>query len=129
MFIEYQIADGRKISYDTYGSAITLSDIDAIAMIYAQTMHNQLPTHCFMHISVYSEFVRQMGAHTFMTSVPNYGQVVTYVMTGCGPLIVRPMPWAYDKFRLLIGTEHDYDRYNIDQVFEEIVLKDCEVAD
>lgn len=98
-------------------------------MIYAETMPEQLPTHCFMHVGIYSLFLQQMGHRAMISNTTYQGQLVTHIITGCGPLIVKPMPWAWDKFKLLIGTEKDYDRYNIDQVFEEVVMKDFDEAE
>lgn len=124
MLIQYYLADGQQISYDTHGEMMSLYHIDVIAMMYAEKRPNDLPTHVYMHVSVYKDLVMQLSTRATSTSEGVYTHL--QIWTSCGPLLVIPMPWAYDKFSVLVGKQEDYDRYNVDQVFEDVVLKDCE---
>lgn len=126
MHIEYQLADGQKISYyvDDY-TGPSLDDIEHLAMLYAEKRPTDLPTHIFMHVSVYSIFIKSLSLR--VSTVPATSEVqVLQINTGCGPLKVQAMPWAFNGFKMLVGKQEDYDRYDIDKVFEDVVLKDCE---
>ena len=125
MLIEYFLADGQKISYDTNGCIIDMSMINDIALTYAQMRPNDLPTDVFMHVSVYTDFAKACFTKPTLVPADSSPQCIV-VYTGCGPLRVHAMPWAFDGFKVLVGKREDYDRYDIDKIFEEVVLKDCE---
>lgn len=127
MLIEYFLADGQKISYDTGGCTLDMSMINDIAMMYAQCRPNDLPTDVFMHVSVYTDFIKTMMHKPIVIGMSDdIGMKVVRIATGCGVLDVHPMPWAFDGFKVLVGKREDYDRYDIDKVFEDVVLRGCE---
>jgi len=104
---------------------VSMSMIDDIALMYAKMRPNDLPTDVYMHVTVYTEFMRMLQ-HRITLTTPSDGVQNLIIHTGCGPLTAHAMPYAFDKFVMLIGKQEDYDRYFIDEVFEDIVLKDCE---
>jgi hypothetical protein len=126
MWIEYHLADGQEIKYhiDDY-TGPSLDDIERLAMMYAEKRPNDLPTDIFMHVSVYSVFIKSLSLRVSTIPVDS-GVQVLQINTGCGPLKVHAMPWAFQGFKMLVGKREDYDRYDIDKVFEDVVLKDCE---
>lgn len=126
MLIQYYLADGTDIKFDTGGNVVDMSMINDLAMLYAKARPNDLPTHIFMHVSLYSDFSKMMLSSNCMAVPGESGVLHLVVYTGCGPLIVIPQPWAFDKFLMLVGKQEDYDRYFLDEVFEATVLKDCE---
>jgi len=101
-----------------------LDHVDDLALMYAKMRPKDLPTDVFMHVSVYTEFVRQLQPRSSL--VPSDVAHVVQIVTGCGPLRVHAMPWAFQDFKVLVGKQEDYERYDIDKVFEDVVLKDCE---
>lgn len=125
MLIQYFLVDGQEIRYDTGGCIVDMGMINDLALMYAQMRPNDLPTDVFMHVSVYTDFVKMVSP--MVTTVPaDSGPQILQIYTGCGPLKVHPMPWAFMGFTVLVGKLEDYDRYDIDKVFEETVLKDCD---
>jgi hypothetical protein len=54
------------------------------------------------------------------------GSLTTAIHTCVGPLQIKIMPWASDAKLFMVGKIEDFERYDIDNVFEKVVLKDCE---
>ena len=125
MIIQYFLADGQEIVYDTGGNIICLDDINNIAMMYARARPNDLPTDVYMHPSVYSDFIKMFASAPRLVPEES-GPMLMAIATGCGVLKVHPMPWAFEGFKVLVGKREDYDRYDIDKIFEETVLAGCE---
>lgn len=123
MLIQYYLADGQEIRYDTNGCSIDLYAIDYMATQYAEKRPTDLPTHVFMHVAMYTDFIKMIQSRVNIVPV---GQTCVQILTSCGPLTLVPLPMAHDKFVILVGKQEDYDRYFLDQVFEETVLADCE---
>ena len=125
MLIEYYLADGQQITWETGSSIVDMHDVDGLTMMYAQKRPNDLPTDVYMHVSIYSNFVKGITPTSGIVPLDS-GPHIILVYTGCGPLRVHPMPWAFDGFKVLVGKQEDFDRYNIDKIFEDVVLRDCE---
>lgn len=126
MLIDYYLAStGYRVVYDTGGCELCASDICNIAMLWAQANPVDLPDSAFIHVSVYSNFVKMMNVPA--TSVP-VGAVPQFmqIWTGCGPLRVYPLPFGWTGPQVIVGKQEDYDEYDIDKVFEKVVLRDCE---
>jgi hypothetical protein len=125
MHIDYYLADGQRIIYQTYGDEVTLEDIDNLARIYTERRPDTLPSDVFMSLSVYHKFSRSFKPT--VTMVPaNSGPHVVQIWTSVGCLKVRPMPLAFNGFEVLVGRVKDYNLYDVDRIFEEIVLNECE---
>lgn len=124
MLIQYYLADGQEVKYDTGGYDVTMQTVDDLAMMYAQMRPKDLPTHVFMHVSIYSQFVKNIQPRVTTVSASDFH--IVQVVTGCGPLKIHAMPYAFDGFKMLVGKQEDYNRYDIDKAFEDVVLKDCE---
>lgn len=125
MLIQYKLADGQEIKYEIGHGVLCLNDIDNIVLMYCTKKPNDLPTHLFIHVTLYHCFITQFArqvSHYHRNSINN----VSRIETAAGPLEIVPLPVAFDKFQMLIGKQEDYNRYFLDEVFEETVLKDCE---
>ena len=125
MHIQYYLADGQEISYQTALDMPTVQDVDAVALQYAQKRHTVLPEFIFVSVRIYAHFITSMGVITgFYTSFP--GPQIMSIHTSVGPLQIRIMPWASDAKLFLIGKMDDFERYDIDKIFEDVVLAGCE---
>jgi len=122
MLIDFVTAEDKRIKWET-NSIITQHDIASVADMYALEHPNKLPTHVWMRADVYKEF-----------SLINKGSLMAYengqpcllVSTGCYLLFVKPLPYSFNKFSMMVGIQKDFDRYFLDEVFEETVLANCE---
>jgi hypothetical protein len=125
MLINYFLADGQEIKYETKFDWVTMEDVDQLALKYAELRPNDLPESVFINIRLLSEFSKMMGVGHFIGPYTPGPMIVSF-MTSVGPLKVIPKPYACDQCLLLVGKDEDFDRYDLDKVFEEVVLKDCE---
>jgi len=125
MHIQYYLSNGEEIDYVTAFDYVTLEDVDNIAMLVAKARPRSLPDSIFVSVRIYKNFMCQFGTMNHYVPITGVPQVVQ-INTCVGPLKVIPIPMASDAKLLLIGTREDYDRYDLDKVFEEVVLKDCE---
>jgi len=126
MLIEYISSEGIKMSYDTGDSVVTCEVISQIAMQYAESHTDRLPSHVFMNLHVFGEFSRSMFKGYTLHPDPIDGQLCMTLMVATGILIVKPIPAMYNEFTVVVGTENDLQNILVDKVFEEIVLKDCD---
>jgi hypothetical protein len=122
--IDFVTAAGKHIKYDTGGNILTSNDLNNIADYYAVEHPDILPTHVWMRADVYKEYASIHTNHHPI--VVEDGKPCLLISTGCGLLIVKPLPYGFNKFVVLVGTKEDYDHYFIDEVFEETVLNECE---
>ena len=120
--IIFKTVEGHNILYHLSGS-LTHSDINALAKWYCENHPDKLPTNVWIHPSIYMDFAAQLIKPTMAFED---GQPCLVVSTCAGILLIRPVPYSFDKFLLLLGTKEDYNNYFIDEIFEEICLKDCE---
>jgi hypothetical protein len=130
MLVEYITAAGQEIKYDisAYGDYVTLEAINDIARMYAQLHPQILPDSVFMHVDVMTDFVKLLGSKVTIVSSSNWFRDCQFIAvhTGCGVLTAYPLPWGWQGPKVLVGTREDYNEYDIDKIFEKIVLKDCE---
>jgi hypothetical protein len=127
MLIQYYIADGQEIIWHTSGDIPTLADIDGIALTYAQKCPNKLPDSVFVNVRIYSQMVSSLySSHQILMHDKPMGMTLLHIHTCVGVLKVIPMPYASDAKLFLVGRHEDFERYDIDKIFEEVVLKDCE---
>jgi len=126
MLIQYYTVDGQEVSYQTVADVPTMEDVNNVAIMYATKRPNVLPEYIFVSVRIYGQFVAQFNMYPSiqMCSLKDPWTMMQ-MMTAVGPLIIRCMPMAYDAKLFLIGREDDYERYDLDRVFEEVVLKDC----
>jgi hypothetical protein len=125
MLIDYYLADGQRIIHETAHSWVTMEDINALALIYAERCPDTLPTDVFMSLSVYGSLIRSLS-NAGGTVPVNSGYHVVQVWTSAGCLKVHPMPLAFKGFEVLVGRIEDYNVYDVDKIFEDIVLNECE---
>ena len=58
MLIQYYLADGQEIVYQTPLDMPTIQDVDNIALQYAEMRRNVLPEYIFVSVRVYAEIGR-----------------------------------------------------------------------
>jgi hypothetical protein len=114
-----------RISYDTGQYGVTSDVIDGLACAYAEVHPHKLPTHAYISLSTYREYMSNMFKS--QSVVMNNGGACMVCLTSVGVVIVQPMPAKYnDSFTVVVGTDDDLQLYLVDEIFEEVVLKDCE---
>jgi len=124
MLIQYYLADGQEINYQTVNDLPNLEEVNQVALMYAQLRQNVLPEWIFVSVRIYNNWVSSMGyAHGIYASAD---PTIQFMHTSVGTLKIRILPWASDAKLFLIGRADDYERYDLDRIFEEVVLKDCE---
>jgi len=121
MIIQYYISNGEEINYSTQTDYLTLQDINEIASLYVKKKPETLPDTIFINVRFYQPFFLNSMNYIQPQSSPNM-----YISTCAGLLLIKILPMMQDGKMLLIGKQEDWDRYDIDSVFEKTVLKDCE---
>ena len=124
MLIQYYLADGQEIVYQTPLDMPTIQDVDNIALQYAEMRRNVLPEYIFVSVRVYAEFMKGIGGTGYAPAA--IGPQIASIHSSVGILKIKIMPWASDAKLLLVGRMDDFERYDLDKIFEEVVLKDCE---
>ena len=125
MRIQYILADGQEIDYTCVGDVPTMADIDNLAKMYAQKCPKSLPDSVFISVRIYGDMMSSFYNPT-MFQDRGLGMNLVHIHSSVGVLKIIPVPYASDAKLILVGQRHDFDRYDIDKIFEEIVLKDCE---
>jgi len=127
MLIQYYLADGQEISYQTLMDMPTMEDVSNVALMYAEKRRTCLPQYVFVSARIYANFMAGIGIMTYggLGFAP-VGQQLLHIHTAVGPLAIQVMPWASDTKLFLIGNMDDFERYDVDKIFEDVVLKDCE---
>ncbi len=125
MLIDYVTAAGEEIKYDTGSGLLCQADLNDIAFIYAQKHPMILPDTVFMRVNVLTEFVKMTGNSLSVADINNTPTTMLFY-SGCGILAIKPLPWGWQGPEVLVGIKADFDKYDIDAIFEKIVLKDCE---
>lgn len=125
MHIQYYLADGQEINYQTAGEWPCMDDINQVALMYAQKRQNVLPHYIFVSVRILQQFLSSSGMYMGGGMLAPGPHIISF-MTAAGPLEVKVMPWASDGKLFLIGNMDDFERYDLDKVFEDVVLKDCE---
>lgn len=123
MQFDFISRDGQRIQYDIGNNVLCHSDIASMADEYAKLHPDKLPTHIWIKAGIYKDYALQHRGDTFAYED---GMPCLVVLTGCGFLFVKPLPYNFSKFNLLVGTKDDYNNYFIDEVFEETVLDGCD---
>ena len=124
MHIQYYLADGQEINYQTIMDMPTMEDVNNVARQYAQKRQDCLPEFVFVSARIYGSFM--MSIDGFMGVVYSLGPHIVGIHTAVGLLTIKIMPWATDTKLFLIGNMDDFERYDVDKIFEEVVLRDCE---
>jgi hypothetical protein len=122
MPLDFITSEGHRCQYQLSG-VLTHSDINWVADWYCQNHQDKLPTHVWLHPILYKDFA---AIHQNPVVAWDDGQPCLMLITGAGILLVKPVPYSFNKFLMLLGTREDYNNYFIDEIFEETVLKDCE---
>jgi hypothetical protein len=87
----------------------------------------------YMSQDIYTQFLKSMESNRLYTAngqPASVGLNVVSIYTSAGLLLVKPIPLMSNFCH--VGTHTTYDdlvRIQVDQMFEEIVLKDCEYVD
>jgi hypothetical protein len=127
MLIDYISSEGVRILYDTgIDRDVTTNDLDNVAQMYAHRHPDRLPTHIFMRLDVYGQYSKGMHKSYMLIADRIDGQVCPTLNSGVGILIIKPMPAMHKDLYIVVGTEKDLENILIDEVFEEVVLGDCE---
>ena len=126
MHIQYYLANGQEIDHVTPGQWPGMDDINAVALQYAMKRQDVLPQYLYVSVRIYTQVMHSLGGYIGMFNIVSMGNSALYINTAAGPIAVKVMPWASDAKLLLIGNEDDFERYDLDKIFEEVVLKDCE---
>jgi hypothetical protein len=126
--VDYYLNNGEQIQYMCPGDWPSVEDTNKIALEVAQRRPNSIPDTVFVNVRLYSYWISNFGMqHYGMASIAADGGLqYLQVWTAVGPLKVVVKPWACDAKLFLVGTDDDFERYDLDKVFEEVVLKDCE---
>jgi hypothetical protein len=127
--IQYYLVDGQEINYQCAGDMPTMEDVSNVAMMYATMRPRNLPDTIFCSVRIYSRFMQSMGAYYSTTPVLADANQAMCMHTSVGILKVLPMPMASDAKLFLIGTREDFDRYDIDKIFDEVVIQGKESKD
>lgn len=126
MLVQYYCANGAEISYQCSMDVPTMNDVDHIAMMYAERCPNRLPDTIYCSVRIYGTFINSFCSMGMAQTVQDGKVELLQIHTSVGPLVVKPMPMCYDAKQFLIGRQDDWDRYDVDKIFEDVVLKDCE---
>jgi hypothetical protein len=123
--VEYRLPDGHKFEYlidKTRG--ITTHDIDRLACMYFEHT-GKFPETVFIRYDLYRAYLQSTADTMKCVGIPEpSGFTVTRVWLTIGMVQVKPIVDAY--IPLLVGTQQDYDDNDLNWLFEEIVLADCE---
>ena len=94
MLIQYYLANGEEINYTCQGAiSPTLSDINNIALLYAQKCPRSLPDTIFVSVRVYSEFISHLYGAPPIYDYSRGALVLTF-SSSVGVLKIVPMPLA-----------------------------------
>jgi hypothetical protein len=123
--IEYRLPDGYKFEYliDKL-VGVTTNDIDRLACMYLEHT-GVFPETVFIRYDLYTAYVDSMTGIMRYNGAPlTNGFAVTQVWLTVGRVEIKPIVDAY--IPLLVGTQQDYDDNDLNWLFEEIILADCE---
>ena len=129
MRIEYRTVEGatiERIIDDERG--ITVDDVDCLAMQYYEKT-NRIPECVYIEACHYNKILKDMSSiHNYQHLKPLEIGVSSFlnvkIMTSMGAIQVQPI---YSSFiPVLVGTSFEYKDNDINTLFEEIILKDCE---
>ena len=123
--IEYRLPDGYVFEYMIdHSVGVTTNNIDSLICLYFEHTGN-LPETIFIRSDLWSKYICYMQGNAQYTALGTFsGAHIVSMWTSVGQVPVRTIADAY--IPLLIGTQRDYDDNNINWLFEEIVLADCE---
>jgi hypothetical protein len=124
MHIQYYLANGEEINFQTVSDIPTFEEVSQLALLVAQKKPKVLPKYVFINVRIYHMWVASLNIYGPPQVVP--GTNILQIWTAVGPLGIQIMPWASDAKLFMIGDEEDFERYDVDKIFEEVVLKDCE---
>lgn len=123
--VAYRLPDGHIFEYTIdHRIGITTGDIDRLACSYFEHTGN-LPETVFIRTDLCVKYVNSMVSIQRYTA-PNMSNGINHMSmwTSIGQVPVKTNDDAY--IPLLIGSQKDYDDNNVNWLFEEIVLRDCE---
>lgn len=124
--IAYRTSEGEIIKYIVSQDYATVSDIDQIALQYFEKTGRE-PEQVFMDIRWLSKLMHDMAPqmrHTSFNSAPSTVPSITSFWLSIGNVTVVPVSNSYTP--ILIGSRVEFDDNDINKIFEETVLKDCE---
>lgn len=123
--IQYRTIEGEVINYTIAQDYATVSDIDQIAMLYFEKTGRE-PEKVFMDVRWLSQLMNDMAPQyrgTQLNPTPGGHNVVSFWLS-MGNITVTPVSNSYTP--IFIGSKTEYDDNDINKIFEETVLKDCD---
>ena len=84
------------------------------------------PANIFIEFNLFTDYIKKMMKLTSMYSPINSSKGLTGVVIyfSAGPIPVIPILGPHVP--IFVGSKEEYDDNNLDAVFEQVVLKDCE---
>lgn len=123
MRIEYRTIEGKLITY-IIEDEITIDDINNITLQYTEKTYRQ-PEKIFIDAEAYSQLVKRIETENGgMWRSPNLGLNVLTLHLSIGTFTITPIGSSY--IPILVGTQVEFEDNNMNKIFEEVVLKDCE---
>jgi hypothetical protein len=123
MNILYRTIEGEVIEY-IIEEELTVSHIDRISMMYYEKT-SRIPDCIFIDMAHYARLINKIGQRIHGPTAAPFGSTVLGFQLSMGFCRVEPMLCSY--IPILAGSRVEYDDNNFNKIFEETVLKDCEV--
>lgn len=125
--VQYRLPDGHIFEYVIdHSVGITSEMIDDLTREYFDHT-GQVPEIVFVRTDMYVNYLRNLigvARYSGYDAQSALGMNSLIFWSSIGQVAIRTVPDAY--IPLLIGTQRDYDDNNINWLFEETILKDCE---
>jgi len=124
--VEYYTAEGQLIEYQLTGDII--QDLDNVARLYYENT-NRFPEYIFMDTVFYADMCKKLFVQAgyvngaFSNNIPVSHNTIS-IWLSTGNFNVKPIPELYCT--IFVGSKTEMEQNNIDKLFEDIVLKDCD---
>jgi hypothetical protein len=126
MLIEYRTIEGEIIKCRIDPErGVTISDIDYLAMEYFEKT-NREPQLAFLSYPTMANILKSTAPHYVAASTGTYGIGMSVSSFNLSMGTVTVVVVANSYIPVFVGSQTEFDDNNINELFEEIVLKDCE---
>lgn len=128
--VEYYTIEGQLIQrFIDMDRGVTVEDIDYMAMQYFEKT-GRIPEAIFIDLESMSKIQKSMASNMRYSNPASSG-VAAYTISAfhlsMGSVSVVPVRNAYTP--IFVGSHYEYNENDINRIFEEVVLKDCERED